>query len=453
LFRYLACLIGLFAVIAVAPARGQVLAQHAPAQKLARAQEGSPAQKPAPARTQPPAQSQGQVQGQPLGKAQALPPDQPAQPAPPPDQAAQKQPPAETQPPAQAQNQAQGQPLGKEQALPLPPDQPAKPPPPPKQNEAWPKTLVFVGGLLVVLVILLGGLIGWQWWRDASRAEDDKALEALRIVYGFWLIVYALLIALLVLVVTLSVFAPGTGNSSDIVAIIGTVTGLITTLTAAFFGIQAAGAGRSQAMTTLTQLKAQGPSGAVAYKLEPSYGPHSGGTRVSISGNGFTGANAVNFGVTPGANFVFENDGLVHANSPPAPTGVDEAKVFIIFPDISPPNREVGSFYYYTIEDAEGNPVDHGPPGKEVKIRGGGLKGAKEVMFGPNNKDENPKFESDGRLSVKVPNGKPGTDVDVTVVLPVDSPTNSFVVGKYAFDIQTERTPDTNRGGGFRNDT
>jgi len=227
------------------------------------------------------------------------------------------------------------------------------------------------------------------------------------------------------------------------VAIIGTVTGLVTTLTAAFFGIQAAGAGRSQAMTTLTQLKAQGPGGAMAYKIEPSYGPHSGGTRVSISGNGFTEANAVNFGVAPGANFVFENDGLVHANSPPVPTGVDEAKVFIIFPEISPPNREVGTFYYYTIEDAKGNPVDRGNPGEEVKIRGAGLKGAKEVMFGPKYKDPAPHFdESDGRLSVRVPPGPTaGTEVEVTVVLPIDSPTNSFVVGKFRYSTST---PDTN---------
>jgi hypothetical protein len=88
------------------------------------------------------------------------------------------------------------------------------------------------------------------------------------------------------------------------VAIIGAVTGVIGTLTAAFFGIQAAGAGRSQAITTLGEhLKAQGTVTPLPSKLEPPYGPHLGRTRVSITGNGFAGpprANGANFGVTPG---------------------------------------------------------------------------------------------------------------------------------------------------------
>jgi uncharacterized Tic20 family protein len=292
-------------------------------------------------------------------------------------------------------------------------------------SEIW----VIIGGLLGTLIIVLGGLIVWQWRRDASRAKDDKDLEALRIVYGFWLIVYALLIALLVLVVTLIALSSDT-KTTDIVAIIGTVTGLITTLTAAFFGIQQAGAGRSQAMTALSdQVKAQGPDGAAAYKLEPSYGPHAGGTRVSISGNGFTRANAVNFGETPGTNFEFVNDGLVRANSPPAPDGVNEAKVSVVFPGATPVNREVGTFYYYTI-----NP-SHGPANVEtpVTIRGSGLQAANAVMFGEKPGTALTRKPPDS-LEVKAPSADKAGDVDVKVLFPVDSPTNSFVVGKYHYE-------------------
>ena len=197
-------------------------------------------------------------------------------------------------------------------------------------------------------------------------------MEELRIIYGFWLIVAVLLIALLVFVVTLTV-SPNR-QAADIVAIAGTVTGLITTLTAAFFGIQQAGAGRSQALTALAQSTRAG--GAVVGKLDPSYGPHSGGTKLSITGNGFTGASGVNFGATPGTNFKFENDGLVTVNSPPAQAKNDEVKVSIVFPSTTPPNSEVGTFYYYTIDPS------HGPAaGGKVRIIGSGLKDVSAVKF------------------------------------------------------------------------
>ena len=231
--------------------------------------------------------------------------------------------------------------------------------------------------LLCSVTLLLIGVIVWQWKKTPQAKDDDKALEGLRIIYGFWLIVVALLIALLVLFVTLTTM--GTSSKTpDIVAIIGTVTGLITTLVAAFFGIQQAGAGRSQAMTALAQLRGPGPDGAGVSKLEPAHGPHSGGTKVSITGNGFTGANAVNFGATPGTDFKFENDGLVTVNTPPAPPKIDEAKVFIVFPGTSPPNRELGTFYYYTIVPPHGPAAGQNP----VKILGSGLKEVVAVKFG-----------------------------------------------------------------------
>lgn len=104
-----------------------------------------------------------------------------------------------------------------------------------------------VGGIVVgvLLLVLIGSLIRWQWSKTPQVKDDDKILEELRIIYGFWLIVAVLLIALLVFVVTLAVIPLNTDTTTkatDIVAIAGTVTGLITTLTAAFFGIQQAGA-------------------------------------------------------------------------------------------------------------------------------------------------------------------------------------------------------------------
>jgi hypothetical protein len=190
---------------------------------------------------------------------------------------------------------------------------------------------VAIALFVVVGICLLVSLVIWRMPRSKAKGEkdsegqevSDKDLEALRISYGFWLVVGALLITLLVLVITLSALAPAAPKTTDIVAIIGAVTGVIGTLTAAFFGIQAAGAGRSQALTTLDNtLKNQAAvSAPTPTKLDPSYGPHAGSTRVSITGNGFTGASGVNFGVTPGTNFEFVNDGLVRASSPAAGDG------------------------------------------------------------------------------------------------------------------------------------
>ena len=138
--------------------------------------------------------------------------------------------------------------------------------------------------LLCFVTLVLIGVLVWQWSKTPQAKEDDKALEGLRIIYGFWLIVVALLIALLVLFVTLTTIRISADNmkTTDIVAIIGTVTGLITTLVAAFFGIQQAAAGRSQAMTALAQLRGPGPDGAGVSKLEPACGTHSGGTQVRV---------------------------------------------------------------------------------------------------------------------------------------------------------------------------
>jgi uncharacterized Tic20 family protein len=287
------------------------------------------------------------------------------------------------------------------------------------------------GGIL--LLLLLGFLVAWQWRKAPQVKDDDKALEHLRITYGFWLIVSALLIAVLFAVITVTRFT----EPQTIVAITGTVTGLITTLTAAFFGIQQAGAGRSQAMT-LAQLNAPGSDGAGASKLDPSYGPHSGGTKVSITGNGFTGAKDVNFGATPGANFNFENDGLATVNSPPAQSKDNEVKVSIVFPGTSPPNREVGTFYYYTIDPSHGLATSSD---LTVKISGSGLKEVSAIKFGEKDGTNLQPPKSDdtymnGRefREVTAPSGVAGTDVPVQLVFPVESANKISVVGTFHYD-------------------
>jgi uncharacterized Tic20 family protein len=370
LLKYLAFLIGLFAIIVVLPATGEVFAQQAPGQN----QSPPPTSAPDQARVSP------------------------------------------TLDKVSAEVQALGQPIkqGSEAVAPRP---------------AALDKYIAIALFIVLGICLLGALLIWQWRRDQSQAKEEKDLEALRISYGFWLVVGALLITFLVLVVTLTALAPQTVQTTDIVAIIGAVTGVIGTLTAAFFGIQAAGAGRSQAMTALSgALKTQETLATAPSKFKPSYGPHSGGTLTSITGNGFTGANGANFGVTPAASFEFVNDGLLRVNSPRAPDGVDEAKITLVFPGSSPPNREVGTFYYYTVDPCHGGE-------QSVTISGSGLKEVKAVKFGK--KEVPAAHDGTRKLKVQTPSREEAgnvDEVDVTLIFPVDSPTNFFVVGKYRYD-------------------
>jgi hypothetical protein len=53
--------------------------------------------------------------------------------------------------------------------------------------------------------------------------------------------------------------------------------------------------------------------------LSPTSGAAAGGTSVTITGTGFTGATAVNFGTIPAKSFTVVNDTTINAVTPPAP--------------------------------------------------------------------------------------------------------------------------------------
>jgi hypothetical protein len=66
--------------------------------------------------------------------------------------------------------------------------------------------------------------------------------------------------------------------------------------------------------------------------VSPTSGPLAGGTTVTITGSGFTGATAVNFGSTPASSFTVNSDSQITATSPAA-AGVGPVDVTVTTPD------------------------------------------------------------------------------------------------------------------------
>lgn len=289
--------------------------------------------------------------------------------------------------------------------------------------------LVIVALGLVALILLAYVALNRVAQGRFAQATTDKDLEALRIFYGYLLIIGALIVSLSVAIITAALFKPAIPGTADILAILTSVTGVIGTLVAAFFGIQAAGAGRSQALSALEKVQTQGRDLASEFTIDPSYGPHAGNTRVSVKGNGLTGATSVNFGTAEGANYQFINDGLVQATAPAVPEITGDVDVTVIYPTATPTNRKVGTYYYYTVRPTNG-PVGQGTP---VSIIGSGFTNANAVKFGAKQGTAMQVSPDGRRINVTAPQGDAAGDVDVTVMFPTDAATNSTVVGKFTY--------------------
>ncbi|MDO7882731.1 IPT/TIG domain-containing protein [Salinibacterium soli] len=112
--------------------------------------------------------------------------------------------------------------------------------------------------------------------------------------------------------------------------------------------------------------------------IDPDNGPESGGTVVTVTGTGFTGATGVTFDGTPGTVFSVDSDTQITVTSPPhAPATVD---VVVVHPD---GNSEPADFTYtplVSVTDIDPNfgPTEGGTP---VTITGTCFTGATGVTF------------------------------------------------------------------------
>ena len=147
--------------------------------------------------------------------------------------------------------------------------------------------------------------------------------------------------------------------------------------------------------------------------VAPTSGPPMGGSTVTVSGSGFTGATAVSFGSTPGVALVTVNDTQLKVFSP-ADTGVVD--VTVMGPGGTSATTAVDRFAYGAPVVTEISPAS-GPPtgGTLVTVSGSNFTGATAVSFG-----STPNLDvvlvSDSQLAVVAPAGTGKVDLTVTGV-------------------------------------
>ena len=117
--------------------------------------------------------------------------------------------------------------------------------------------------------------------------------------------------------------------------------------------------------------------------ISPSSGPAAGGTSVTITGTGFTGATVVDFGATPAMGLTVVNDTTITADSP---AGTGTVNVSVIGPAGTSATSPADQFTYTVAAAATVTGISpaSGPAagGTLVTITGTGFTGASAVDFG-----------------------------------------------------------------------
>jgi hypothetical protein len=153
---------------------------------------------------------------------------------------------------------------------------------------------------------------------------------------------------------------------------------------------------------------------AVATEIDPAAGSVVGGTEVTITGTGFTGATGVTFGGVAGTEFVVVNDTTITVTTPPGTLGI--AAVIVL----DPTGDGAGLDFEYTADGAVANEIDPASGseagGTVVTITGTGFLGATGVTFG-GEPGTNFVVVDDSTITVTTPPGDLG-DAAVIVIDP-----------------------------------
>jgi uncharacterized delta-60 repeat protein len=135
---------------------------------------------------------------------------------------------------------------------------------------------------------------------------------------------------------------------------------------------------RNGSSNMIEQVTSYAPPLTVA-SVTPSVGSITGGTSVTITGTGFTGASAVTFGGTPAASFTVNSDTSITATTPARAAGTVDVSVtatagsgtgtglftyygppvadFIASPNPAMPNQMINFYGYYSSQSAPGGSI------------------------------------------------------------------------------------------------
>ena len=151
-------------------------------------------------------------------------------------------------------------------------------------------------------------------------------------------------------------------------------------------------------------------------ELFPSTGPTAGGTAVSMTGSGFTGATSVTFGGVPASNLTVVSDNQLTMIAPAGSAG--PATVTVTSPLGTASTTAANQYTYADTPVVSGISPSSGPNGggNSVTITGSSLTGVTAVSFGTA-AASNVIVESDSAVVATAPAHADGT-VDVTVTNP-----------------------------------
>jgi len=135
-------------------------------------------------------------------------------------------------------------------------------------------------------------------------------------------------------------------------------------LNAVQFG-DGANLGPTNAQAEVTDLEFSQGAAATVTGVSPGSGPVSGGTSVTITGSGFTGATAVNFGATAASSFTVNSDSSITATAPPA-TAVGPADVTVTTPSGTSATSSADQYTYTYPFTGYQAPVDNPPTVNQV---------------------------------------------------------------------------------------
>jgi len=116
--------------------------------------------------------------------------------------------------------------------------------------------------------------------------------------------------------------------------------------------------------------------------ISPTSGPATGGTTVTLTGSGFTGASQVRFGPAAASSFTVNSTTQITAVSP---AGSGTVQVRVTTPGGTSATSNADRFTYLVAPTVTSISPTSGPAagGTSVIIRGSGFTGASQVLFGP----------------------------------------------------------------------